>query len=138
MFTVFRSHRHQTSSMSSVPRDGNVEPPTHLHRVRQGRMQQHTGSSCCFLTPQLTGQQDGFQSRKRSHCRTDTSCRSWVTCTVVCTSDRGKNHFHQQTLPPKNHFHQSQFQRPLSSQIPLKGDRTKHVWVPKTIWSVFL
>ena len=60
-----------------------------------------------------------------------------------------KNHFHQKTtfikkplsskanfikdLSHQKHFHQNHsHQKPLSSQIPLKRDRTKHAWVPKT------
>ena len=39
-----------------------------------------------------------------------------------------KDHSHQK------HFHQNHsHQKPLSSQIPLKGGKTKHAWVPKTI-----
>ena len=48
----------------------------------------------------------------------------------------GENHFHQKPLLSKTNF------KPLSSETtfikkPLKADRTKHAWVPKTKQSVF-
>ena len=37
----------------------------------------------------------------------------------------------------KDHSHQKHYQKPLSSLIPLKGDRTKHLGAKRRVFRVF-
>ena len=69
-----------------------------------------------------------------------TSCYPWNrgNPSAKTSTRRSSRKFGATMSMGENHFHQ----KPLSSETtfikkPLKGDRTKHAWVPKTIQSVF-